>query len=163
MLLPFSELGLVVVDEEHEPSYKQQDPAPRYHARDTAILLARQHDAKVLLGSATPSIESMYNARNGKYGQAELLSRFGDAPMPAIETIDLTEARKRKQMRGHFAQSLLDKITGAWAQREQVILFLNRRGFAPSVLCGACGTIASCPSCSVSLTFHRRTSSLRCL
>ncbi|MFZ1687819.1 MAG: primosomal protein N' [Flavobacteriales bacterium] len=162
VLLPFSELGLVVVDEEHEPSYKQQDPAPRYHARDTAILLARQHDAKVLLGSATPSIESMYNARNGKYGQAELLSRFGDAPMPAIETIDLTEARKRKQMRGHFAQSLLDKITGALAQREQVILFQNRRGYVPLWQCEICDWTPECEQCDVSLTYHKRRHRLSC-
>lgn len=162
VLLPFSKLGLVVVDEEHEPSYKQQDPAPRYHARDTAILLARQHNAKVLLGSATPSMESMYNARSGKYGQAELLSRFGDAPMPVIETIDLADARKRKQMRGHFAQALLDKITGALAQREQVILFQNRRGYVPLWQCEICDWTPECEQCDVSLTYHKRRHRLSC-
>ena len=162
VLLPFSKLGLVVVDEEHEPSYKQQDPAPRYHARDTGILLARQHNAKVLLGSATPSIESMFNARTGKYGHAELLTRFGDAPMPAIETMDLTDARKRKQMRGHFAQALLDKITGALAQREQVILFQNRRGYVPLWQCEICDWTPECEQCDVSLTYHKRRHRLSC-
>lgn len=162
VLLPFSKLGLVVVDEEHEPSYKQQDPAPRYHARDTAILLARQHNAKVLLGSATPSIESMYNAHMGKYGHAELLARFGDAPMPAIDTIDLADARKRRQMRGHFAQGLLDKITEAIARREQVILFQNRRGYVPLWQCELCDWTPECEQCDVSLTYHKRRHRLSC-
>ncbi len=162
VLLPFSRLGLIVVDEEHEPSYKQQDPAPRYHARDTAILLARLHNARVLLGSATPSIESLYNARNGKYGHAELIMRFGDAPMPAIETIDLADARKRKLMRGHFAQALLDKITGALAQREQVILFQNRRGYVPLWQCEICDWTPECEQCDVSLTYHKRRHRLSC-
>src|SRR5690606_8456258 len=128
LFLPFSRLGLVIVDEEHDPSFKQHDPAPRYNARDMAIVLAGSHGAKVLLGSATPSMESLFNARTGKYGFAALRVRFGDAALPGIVKIDLADMQRRKRMRGNFSQTLITGIEQALARKEQVIIFQNRRG-----------------------------------
>ncbi len=162
LFLPYHVLGLVVVDEEHDPSYKQHDPAPRYHARDMAIVLAAMHGAKALLGSATPSMESQYNARTGKYASAQLLSRFGDVQMPAIQRVDLRDAQKRKTMRGHFSTTLIDTVQHALAQREQAIIFQNRRGYVPVWQCEACGWIPECDHCDVSLTYHKRDHRLRC-
>ena len=162
LFLPFSQLGLVIVDEEHDTSYKQQDPAPRYNARDAAIMLASAHKAKVVLGSATPSIESYYNALTGKYGLAELHERHGQATMPEITIADTRRATKRKEMVSHFAPELVSAIDEALAAGEQVILFRNRRGFSPFLRCNECGWIPLCKSCSVSLTYHRGASKLRC-
>jgi primosomal protein N' (replication factor Y) len=162
MFLPFSNLGLIIVDEEHEPSLKQYDPAPRYHARDSAIVLANQHNAKVILGSATPSIETYYNAQQGKYGLVELNRRFGDVLLPEIELVDVKEKHRKKRMTGHFSDRLLEMITEALDNKEQVILFQNRRGFAPVVECETCGVSPQCPNCDVSLTYHNYRKELRC-
>ena len=162
LFLPFSNLGLVIVDEEHDTSYKQYDPAPRYNARDGAIYLAHIHKAKTLLGSATPSIESYYNAMEGKYGFAEMTKRFGGVQMPEILIADVKEAQKRKQMKSHFSPLLLDTITLALDKKEQVILFQNRRGFAPQLECNMCAWVPQCVNCDVSLTFHKTTNQLRC-
>ena len=162
MFLPFSNLGLIIVDEEHEPSFKQYDPAPRYHARDSAIVLANQHNAKVILGSATPSIETYYNAQQGKYGLVELNRRFGDVLLPEIELVDVKEKHRKKRMTGHFSDRLLEMITEALDNKEQVILFQNRRGFAPVVECETCGVSPQCPNCDVSLTYHNYRKELRC-
>jgi primosomal protein N' (replication factor Y) len=162
LFLPFSRLGLVIVDEEHDGSYKQQDPAPRYNARDAAIMLAGTHNAKVVLGSATPSVESYYNALTGKYGLAEIHERHGEVAMPAITIADTRRAVKRKEMVSHFAPELVSAIDEALNAGEQIILFRNRRGFAPFLRCNDCGWIPVCKSCSVSLTYHRGASKLRC-
>lgn len=162
MFLPFSNLGLIIVDEEHEPSFKQYDPAPRYHARDAAIVLAQIHHAKVILGSATPSIETYYNAQQGKYGLVELNRRFGNVLLPEIELVDVKEKHRKKRMTGHFSDRLLEMITEALANKEQVILFQNRRGFAPVVECETCGVSPQCPHCDVSLTYHNYRKELRC-
>lgn len=162
LFLPFVGLGLVVVDEEHDPSYKQQEPAPRYHARDMAVVLASLHGAKVLLGSATPSMETMHNARSGKYGQVELLVRFGDVRMPVITRVDLRDAAKRKLMRGHFSSTLVENIQQALDQREQIIVFQNRRGYVPVWQCETCGWVPECDQCDVSLTYHKHQHQLRC-
>ncbi len=162
MFLPFSNLGLIIVDEEHEPSFKQYDPAPRYHARDSAIVLANQHQAKVILGSATPSIETYYNAQQGKYGLVELNRRFGNVLLPEIELVDIKEKYRKKRMTGHFSDRLLEMITEALDNKEQVILFQNRRGFAPVVECETCGVSPQCPNCDVSLTYHNYRKELRC-
>ncbi len=162
VFLPFSNLGLVIVDEEHEQSYKQFDPAPRYHARDTAIVLSNFHKANCLLGSATPSIESYKNAKTGKYGLAEIPRRFGEVLMPEINLVDLKTAHRKKQMQGHFSQELLTAINDTLSEREQIILFQNRRGFAPIVECNSCGHVAQCPNCDVSLTYHQHKQQLRC-
>jgi len=162
LFLPFSDLGLVIVDEEHDSSYKQFDPAPRYHARDAAIWLAGLHDAKVVLGSATPSVESFYNARNGKYGFAWLSTRFGGVQMPEIILADVKDATKRKKMKSHFSPILLDRMEEALKDKEQVILFQNRRGFAPYLECRTCGWIPACKNCDVSLVYHKSGSQLRC-
>jgi len=162
MFLPFSNLGLIIVDEEHEPSFKQYDPAPRYHARDASIVLANQHKAKVLLGSATPSIETYYNAQQGKYGLVELNRRFGDVLLPEIELVDIKEKHRKKRMKGHFSDRLLEMITDAIENKEQVILFQNRRGYAPVIECETCGVSPQCPQCDVSLTFHSYRKELRC-
>ncbi len=161
-LLPFKDLGLVIVDEEHEASYKQFDPAPRYHARDAAIVLSKLHKASILLGSATPSLESYYNATLGKYGLVTLNRRFGAVQMPKIELIDIKEKHKKKRMTGHFSDVLLKEIKEALALKEQVILFQNRRGFAPLIECGTCGVTPQCPNCDVSLTEHKFKQELRC-
>ncbi len=162
MFLPFSNLGLIIVDEEHEPSFKQYDPAPRYHARDASIVLAQIHHAKVILGSATPSIETYYNAQQGKYGLVELNSRYGNVLLPEIELVDVKEKHRKKRMTGHFSDRLLEMITEALANKEQVILFQNRRGFAPVVECETCGVSPQCPYCDVSLTYHNYRKELRC-
>ena len=162
LFLPFSNLGLVIVDEEHDTSYKQYDPSPRYNARDAAIYLAHIHKAKTLLGSATPCIESYYNAQDGKYGFAELTKRFGGVQMPEILIADVKEATRKKQMKSHFSPLLLDTITLALDKKEQVILFQNRRGFAPQLECNICAWIPQCANCDVSLTYHKVSNQLRC-
>jgi primosomal protein N' (replication factor Y) len=162
LFLPFSNLGLVLVDEEHEQTFKQQDPAPRYHARDAAIVLAKSHQAKVLLGSATPSLESYYNAQIGKYGKVLLSERYGNAQLPEIELVDLKDAYFRKKMTGHFSAALLEAISTALAAGEQVILFQNRRGFSPIITCDTCGHVPHCVQCDVSLTYHKHKNQLRC-
>lgn len=162
IFLPFSNLGLIIVDEEHETSYKQFEPSPRYHARDTAVVLAHQHKAKILLGSATPSLESYFNTQNGKYGLVELNRRFGNVLLPKIELIDIKEKQRKKKMTGHFSDRLLEMIVEALKNKEQVILFQNRRGFSPVVECTTCGVAPQCPNCDVSLTFHKYRSELKC-
>src|SRR5690606_4783925 len=162
LFLPYGELGLVVVDEEHEASYKQFDPAPRYHARDAAIVLAAMHGADVLLGSATPSLESRYNVESGKYAQASMQHRYGQVMMPEIQLVDIKEATRKKRMKGHFSETLFEAITETLAAGEQLILFQNRRGFAPVVECTTCGHVAQCTNCDVSLTYHRHSQQLRC-
>ncbi|MCH7523974.1 MAG: primosomal protein N' [Bacteroidetes bacterium] len=163
VLLPFNKLGLIIVDEEHEQSYKQFDPAPRYHARDTAIVLANLFNAKTLLGSATPSIESYFNAvKEQKYGFAELNRRYNDVLMPEIELVDIKDKHKRKRMKGHFSDRLIAEMTDALQEKQQIILFQNRRGFSPIVECTTCGHSPQCPNCDVSLTFHQYKNQLRC-
>ncbi len=162
IFLPFTHLGLIVVDEEHEASYKQQDPAPRYHARDAAVVLAKIHGAKVILGSATPSLESYYNAYQGKYGKVTLTQRFGKSILPDIQLIDLKEGYKRKQMTGHFSQALIDAMQAVLAEHEQIILFQNRRGYSPVLECLSCGHVPQCPSCDVSLTYYKFKDHLKC-
>jgi primosomal protein N' (replication factor Y) len=162
LLLPFSNLGLVIVDEEHEQSYKQFDPAPRYHARDAAIVLANMHKAKTLLGSATPSLESYFNARQGKYGLVELTKRYNNVLMPDIELVDLADKYKRKRMKGHFSDRLIEEMAEALDEGFQIILFQNRRGFSPIVECTTCGHSPQCPNCDVSLTYHQYRDQLRC-
>ncbi|PWA06184.1 replication restart helicase PriA [Flavobacterium psychrotolerans] len=162
LFLPFSNLGLIIVDEEHEQTFKQQDPSPRYHARDAAIVLANSHKAKVLLGSATPSIETYFNAQSGKYGLVEISERFGNVMMPDIELVDLKDKYFRKKMSGHFSDTLIEEITTALSLGEQVILFQNRRGFSPVVECMTCGHVPQCQQCDVSLTYHKHKNQLRC-
>jgi primosomal protein N' (replication factor Y) len=162
IFLPFKNLGLIIVDEEHENSYKQFDPAPRYNARDMAILMGNLHGAKVLLGSATPSYETYFNARSNKYGLVDLTERFQGIEMPELIAANTQEAYKRKQMRSVFTPELYDGIADALANKEQVILFQNRRGFAPFVQCGKCGWIPKCKYCDVSKTYHKNQSSLIC-
>ena len=162
IFLPFSNLGLIVVDEEHETSYKQFEPTPRYNARDAAIVLAKMHNAKILLGSATPSLESYFNAQQKKYGFVELKRRFGNVQLPKIELIDIKEKHRKKEMKGHFSDRMLKLITEAIEEKEQVILFQNRRGFSPVVECKTCGISPQCPNCDVSLTYHKYKNELRC-
>ncbi|NJB82644.1 replication restart helicase PriA [Wenyingzhuangia aestuarii] len=161
-LLPFVNLGLVIVDEEHEASYKQFDPAPRYNARDAAIVLTKIHKATILLGSATPSLESYYNTKVGKYGLVTLTRRFGNVQMPKIQLIDIKEKHRKKQMTGHFSDLLLKEMKDVLDLGEQVILFQNRRGFAPLIECETCGVTPQCPNCDVSLTEHKFKQELRC-
>lgn len=162
IFLPFYSLGLIIVDEEHEQSFKQFDPAPRYHARDSAIVLGNIHQAKILLGSATPSLESYFNAKKGKYGFIELKHRYNDVLMPDIELIDLKDKLKRKRMKGHFSDRLIEEMTETLKVGHQVILFQNRRGFSPIIECMTCGTSPQCPNCDVSLTYHQYRKQLRC-
>lgn len=162
VFLPFVNLGLIIVDEEHEVSYKQFDPAPRYHARDTAIYLASLHQAKILLGSATPSLESYYNAKIGKYGFAELSERYGGVKLPLIEVVSVPEETKRKTMQSHFTSVLINEIGEALSRKEQVILFQNRRGYTPFLLCATCGYSPRCINCDVSLTYHKSSGKLHC-
>ena len=162
LFLPFSNLGLVIVDEEHESSFKQFDPAPRYHARDAAIVLGNLHSSNILLGSATPSIESYLNGQKGKYGFAEIKRRFGNVMMPDMELVDLKEQTRKKRMKGHFSERLFLEIEEALNEGGQVILFQNRRGYAPIVECTTCGHSPQCPNCDVSLTFHQYKKQLRC-
>jgi len=162
VFLPIDRLGLVIIDEEHDSSYKQFDPAPRYNARDTAIMYAHLNNARVLLGSATPSVESMYNAENGKYGYAFLSSRYGDINMPGIILADFKEAYRKKMMISHFTPVLIDAIDRALNQGEQIVLFRNRRGFAHFIICGKCGWTPVCPNCSVNFTYHKNLEQLYC-
>ncbi|MFD0835579.1 primosomal protein N' [Mariniflexile aquimaris] len=162
IFLPFNNLGLIIVDEEHEQSFKQFDPAPRYHARDTAIVLAHIHQAKTLLGSATPSLESYFNAKQNKYGFVEITKRFNDVLMPDIELVDIKDKLKKKLMKGHFSDRLLEEMTQTLRDGHQIILFQNRRGFSPIVECNTCGHSPQCPNCDVSLTYHQYRDQLRC-
>ena len=162
VLLPFQDLGLIIVDEEHENSYKQFDPSPRYQARDSVIYLAKLLGAKVLLGSATPSMETAENVRNGKYGWVQLTERYGGVSLPSIELIDLREAQKKKQMSGMFSQTLVNAIKQTLDQKKQVILFQNRRGYAPILECTSCGHSPQCTQCDVTLTYHQSHQQLRC-
>ncbi|MDD4637987.1 MAG: primosomal protein N', partial [Bacteroidales bacterium] len=162
LFLPFTNLGLIIVDEEHETSYKQNDPAPRYHARNAAIMLAHQLQAKVLLGTATPSLETYHNVKNGKYGLVELFQRFQEIALPKITTVDMQEQRRKKMARGIFSEPLLDGIKEALTHKEQVILFQNRRGFAPMVECPSCSWVPKCDHCDVSLTYHKGINQLVC-
>jgi len=162
LFLPFSNLGLIIIDEEHEQTFKQQDPVPRYHARDAAIVLAQSQKAKVLLGSATPSIETYFNAQSGKFGMISISERFGKAPLPKVELVDLKENYFKKRMNGHFSVTLVEAITEALTLGEQVILFQNRRGFSPILECMTCGHVPQCTSCNVSLTYHKFKNQLRC-
>ena len=162
LFLPFQDLGFIIVDEENELTYKQVDPAPRYHARDAAIVLANLQKAKVLLGSATPSMETYYNAKSGKYGFVEIFERYGNVLMPEIELVDLKDKYFRKKMVGHFSDVLIEEITNALALCEQVILFQNRRGYSPLLECLTCGHVPQCQQCDVSLTYHKHKNQLRC-
>lgn len=162
LFLPFADLGLVVVDEEHEPMFKQQDPAPRYHARDAAIVLANLHGAKVLLGSATPAVETWHNVKSGKYALASLTERYGNVQMPEVVLVDLKDKYFRKQMNGHFSDTLIEAIAETLSKKEQVILFQNRRGYSPVIECLRCGHVPQCKQCDVSLTYHKYKDQLRC-
>ena len=162
IFLPFQKLGLIIVDEEHEATFKQYDPAPRYHARDAAVVLANFFEAKTLMGSATPSLESYFNAEHNKYGFAELSRRFGNVLMPEIEIVDIKEKHRKKRMTGHFSDRLLKEIEESLAEGEQIILFQNRRGFSPILECNTCGHSPQCPNCDVSLTYHSHSNQLRC-
>ena len=163
VFLPFHRLGLVVIDEEHEQSFKQQDPAPRYHARSAAIVLAQMYaGAKTLLGTATPSMESYYNAKQGKYGLVELSRRYKDIQLPSIEVVDMKDLYRRKMVSGPFSPRLLSAVRGALERGEQAILFQNRRGFAPMIECRQCGWVPKCPNCDISLTYHKSMNYLSC-
>ena len=162
VFLPYSNLGLVIVDEEHDSSYKQQDPAPRYNGRNAALVLAQMHGAKTVLGSATPAIEVYHLALEGKYGLVKLLTRYGDIQMPEVKVIDTIDARKRREMSGLFSKELIANCRSALKNGEQVILFQNRRGYSPMVRCKECGWVPKCENCDVSLTYHKHNHSLVC-
>ena len=162
VFLPFKNLGLILIDEEHENTYKQQDPAPRYHARSAAIVLAGMAGAKVLLGTATPSIESWFNATTGKYGLVELKERFKEIKLPEIIPVNIKELHRKKRMVGQFSPLLLQNIRESLENKEQVILFQNRRGYAPMVECKTCGWVPKCKNCDVSLTYHKGINQLTC-
>lgn len=162
LFLPFDNLGLIIIDEEHETSYKQMDPAPRYHARDSALMLARHHHSKVLLGSATPAVETYHNTTTGVYHKVELTERFGEASLPEINFADIGRELKMKKMKGDFSSMLIGEIESTLANKEQVIIFQNRRGYAPYLNCETCGWIPQCENCSVSLTYHLFRNELRC-
>ncbi|MBN2524598.1 MAG: primosomal protein N' [Bacteroidales bacterium] len=162
VFLPYSNLGLIIIDEEHENTYKQFDPAPRYNARDSAVVLARMHSGKVLMGTATPSFESYMNAKSGRYGFIGLHDRYLDIQLPKITVVDVRKARKKKQMHSHFSPELIKSIREALETEEQIILFQNRRGFSPYIECNACGWIPYCKNCDVSLTYHRKSNTLKC-
>ncbi|MBI2258860.1 MAG: primosomal protein N' [Flavobacteriia bacterium] len=162
LFLPYQDLGLIIVDEEHETSFKQYDPAPRYHARDCAIVLAQLHKTKVLLGSATPSFESYYNAKQGKYALVKLNERYSQIELPEIFLVDLKKEKEADRMHSHFSKSLLDEVEIAIKDNEQVILFQNRRGFTTVWACEVCNNIAKCKNCDVSLTYHKQSNSLKC-
>jgi len=162
IFLPFSQLKFIIVDESHENSYKQHDPSPRYHARDTAVVLSQIHNTKVVLGTATPSFESYYNVQQGKYGIVVLDKRYGDVKPPQIHTVDLKDSYKRKQMKGHFSKVLIQKIQNTLELGKQVIIFQNRRGFSPLLECMTCGDVPQCPSCDVTLTVHKVNNTMRC-
>lgn len=162
LFLPFADLGLLIVDEEHEQTFKQTDPAPRYHARDSAVVLANFHQAKVLLGSATPSIETYFNTQTDKYGLVSIMERYNNVRMPEIVLVDLKDKHFRKRMTGHFSDLLIEEIAEALQLGEQVILFQNRRGYSPVIECMTCGHVPHCQQCDVSLTFHKHKNQLRC-
>ncbi|MBR0165945.1 MAG: primosomal protein N' [Prevotella sp.] len=162
VFLPFQNLGLVIIDEEHETSYKQQDPMPRYHARSTAIMLAQHFGAKTLLGTATPSLETYHNAKTGKYGLVELFQRYQGIELPEVQVVDIKDLQHRKMMHGPFSPLLLNKVREALERGEQAILFQNRRGYAPMIECKQCGWVPHCQHCDVSLTFHRNLNQLTC-
>jgi primosomal protein N' (replication factor Y) len=162
LLLPYQNLGLIIVDEEHDASYKQQDPAPRYHARDAAIVLGRLHNAPVLLGTATPSLETYYNIKQGKYGLVELFQRYAESQLPEIWIENVPEARRQKKMEGYLSHFLIDNMRAAFERKEQVILFQNRRGYAVRMYCNTCQTMPSCIHCDVTLTYHKKSNLLKC-
>jgi primosomal protein N' (replication factor Y) len=162
LFLPFNNLGLIIIDEEHDNSYKQQDPSPRYHARDAAMYLANLHHAKVLLGTATPSFETYYNALQGKFGLVRISQRFGNAQMPKTIVCDLKKETQKQQNKSIFSHQLVNAITQALAKKEQIILFQNRRGFAPYTECTSCHWIPMCTHCDVSLIYHKQTNKLSC-
>lgn len=162
LFLPFKSLGLIIVDEEHDPSFKQQNPSPRYNARDAAVFLGHLTGAKVLLGTATPSLESFFNVRKGKYGHFRIDERFGAATLPEIALVDIKKLREEKKMKGPFSPHLLEGIEDALRQNKQVILFQNRRGYAPSIQCGNCSWTQQCHQCDVSLTLHKRLREMKC-
>ena len=162
IFLPFNNLSLIIVDEEHDQSYKQYDPSPRYNARDAAIVLAKQHHAKVLLGTATPSIETYYNALNDKFGLVKISDRYGAGALPKFEIADILEERKKKKIKGDFTSLLLEEIEVKLEKNEQVILFQNRRGYAPYLSCDDCSHVPQCENCSVSLTYHLYSDTLKC-
>lgn len=162
LMLPFSDLQLIIVDEEHDSSYKQNDPAPRYNARDVTVYMANKFGLKVLLGSATPSLESIHNVRSGKYGYVEMTERFGNAVLPKIDLVDLSKAYKNGNVKKHFTTQLLKALKTILEKKEQAIIFQNRRGFAPTLRCMTCGWHAECPNCDVSLTVHQYFEDLRC-
>ncbi|PSR05433.1 MAG: primosomal protein N' [Bacteroidetes bacterium SW_11_45_7] len=162
VFLPVPDLSLIIVDEEHDTSYKQFDPAPRYQARDTAIYRGVKTGAKVMLGTATPSLESYYNAQRGKYGLVSLMERYRGMEMPEVDIVDLRDEVRKNKMKTHFSSVLLDQLVAALDKNEQVILFQNRRGFSPFVMCDECGWIPYCTNCDVSLTYHKFSNDLRC-
>jgi len=162
IFLPFSKLGLIIVDEEHDPSYKQMDPAPRYNARDTAIYLSNLHQCKILMGTATPALETFLNTKNGKYGLVKLLERHGESQLPVIDIIDLKAQYKKGQMEAMLSKDMKDAITGALEKKEQILIFQNRRGYSPTLQCTTCDFSAGCPNCDVSLTVHHYFNELRC-
>jgi len=162
MFLPFSNLGLIIIDEEHENSFKQYNPAPRYNARDSSIVLAHIHKAKVLMGSATPAVETYWNAQQGKYGLVEMTKRHGGVQMPEVLCADIKDATRKKKMKSHFSPMLMDLTEKAFKNKEQVILFQNRRGYAPFLLCEECAHVPECKNCDVSLTYHKHSNQLKC-
>ncbi len=162
LFLPFDNLGLVIIDEEHDSSFKQFEPSPRYHARDSAVVLAKMFGAKVLMGSATPALETMHNTETGKYGLVKLTQRYGGVKMPKIVISDLAQANKKKQMQGHFSFKLMEEIKNALDNKEQIILFQNRRGFSPYIACKTCGWTPYCTRCDVGLTYHKYLHRLKC-
>ena len=162
IFLPYNNLGLIIVDEEHESSFKQYDPAPRYHARDAAIVLSRLHQSKVLLGTATPSLESIYNVKTNKFGLVNLFKRYQGIKLPEIVIANVREAKRKKQMKSHFTPVLLENIQHAIGNKEQIILFQNRRGFSPYIECGECATIPKCKNCDVSMTYHKKINHVTC-
>jgi primosomal protein N' (replication factor Y) len=162
VFLPFSHLGLIIVDEEHDTSYKQQEPSPRYHARDTALMIGRMHHVPVLLGSATPSLESYFLARQGTFGYITLFNRYGEARLPELVVVNLAQERKARRMKGMFSFTLLEAIAEALDRKEQVIIFQNRRGYAPFITCEDCGYVPRCEHCAVSLTYHQQQNHLMC-
>jgi len=162
LLLPFQNLGLIIVDEEHDASYKQQDPAPRYHARDAAVVLGKLHSATVLMGTATPSLETYYNVKQGKYGLVELFERYAESKLPEIWVENIPEARRQKKMDGHLSHFLIDNMAAALERKEQIILFQNRRGYAVRMYCNACQTMPTCIHCDVTLTYHKKSNLLKC-
>ena len=162
LLLPYQNLGLIIVDEEHDASYKQQDPAPRYHARDAAVVLGKYHNAPVLLGTATPSLETYYNVKQGKYGLVELFERFAESQLPEIWVENIPEARKQKKMEGHLSHFLIENMKTALERKEQIILFQNRRGYAVRMYCNSCQSMPTCIHCDVTLTYHKKSNLLKC-